>query len=124
MDKLTMAHDWAMKHGDPENFKLTVAEAWEYADLMQAEADKRIKSKNEEKRKALSELLNSACNAHNNPNDWQPDWSQAPNGANIWQKSSADNYYWYCGDTCLGIAPSFDYQGPWQKSLRKRPEGK
>lgn len=42
MDKLTMAHDWAMKHGSPDNFKLTVDEAWEYADAMQAEADKRI----------------------------------------------------------------------------------
>lgn len=41
MNKLKMAHDWCMKHGDPENFKLTIAEAWEYADAMQAEADKR-----------------------------------------------------------------------------------
>lgn len=44
MDKLQMAHDWAMKHGKVESFidrENTVDLAWEYADAMQAEADKR-----------------------------------------------------------------------------------
>ena len=45
MNKLEMAHDWAMKYGSPENFKLTMDEAWEYVDAMQAEADKREKQK-------------------------------------------------------------------------------
>lgn len=38
--KLEMAHDWAMKYGGTLTYK-AVSDAWEYADAMQAEADKR-----------------------------------------------------------------------------------
>lgn len=44
MDKLTMAHDWAMKHGKADtiyNREETIELAWRYADNMQAEANKR-----------------------------------------------------------------------------------
>lgn len=58
MDKLTMAHDWAMKHGSPDNFKLTVDEAWEYADAMQAEANKRINTDRPDVLKAITEKEN------------------------------------------------------------------
>lgn len=40
MNKLTLAHDWAMKHGSTLTHK-TVIDAWAYADAMQAEADER-----------------------------------------------------------------------------------
>ena len=41
MDKLQLAHDWAMKHGSTMTHK-TVIDAWAYADAMQAEADNRV----------------------------------------------------------------------------------
>lgn len=66
--------------------------------------------------------------------EWQPDWSQAPEWAVAWtfDKNAAlwwseipeihgniwfvDNGIWQCSD-----APSFNYQGNWKDSLRKRP---
>lgn len=72
--------------------------------------------------------------------EWQPDWSQAPELANWWAMDSDGDAYWH---SCVVIpfissgvfeagnpqghtseAPSFNYQGDWQDSLRKRPEGK
>ena len=44
MTKLEMAHDYAMKHiqeGWDINYDVLVVAAWQYADAMQAEADKR-----------------------------------------------------------------------------------
>ena len=58
MDKLQMAHEWAMKHGSEWIFD-TVPRAWEYADAMQAEEDKRNKAEAEEKRKEIREMLNA-----------------------------------------------------------------
>lgn len=57
MDKLTMAHDWAIKNSSELIYK-TVEEAWQYADAMQAEADKRNKEEVEQKRKEIREMLN------------------------------------------------------------------
>ncbi len=45
LDKAKMAHEWAMKHGKVDsnyNRENTVQLAWDYADAMQAEADKRV----------------------------------------------------------------------------------
>ena len=58
MDKLTLAHDWAMKHGSAMTHK-TVIDAWAYADAMQAEAEKRNKAEAEQKRKEMREMLNA-----------------------------------------------------------------
>ena len=44
LDKAKMAHEWAMKYGKVDsnyNRENTVQLAWDYADEMQAEADKR-----------------------------------------------------------------------------------
>ena len=38
MDKMKLAHDWAMKYESSESLKLTMDKAWKYADAMQAEA--------------------------------------------------------------------------------------
>ena len=48
--KLEMAHEYAMKHGDAETVgsrQNMVKYAWDYADAMQAEADKREKEESE-----------------------------------------------------------------------------
>lgn len=41
MDKLKLAHDYFMKHGDQNTPILSVELAWEYADMMLAEQEKR-----------------------------------------------------------------------------------
>ena len=46
MNKLEMAHDWVIKYGKVDsnyNRENTVQLAWDYADAMQDEADKRNK---------------------------------------------------------------------------------
>lgn len=46
--KLEMAHEWFMKHSESPSFMYTeVEQAWQYADAMQAEADKREKEDQE-----------------------------------------------------------------------------
>lgn len=91
--------------------------AYEIADAMQAESDKR-------KPKGLPEVL------------FEPDWSQAPKWARWWYSTSDKKFQWCSNkpyqDGCnwfvncgaiytLDVAPSFNYQGDWKNSLRKRP---
>ena len=132
MDKLTMAHEWAMK-----KLELTkgciplqglVECAWDYADAMQAEADSRV---NKDRPDVLQE-------------EWQPDWSVAPDGFDwfvAWadengivgggffytvepEPSPSKHHLGSCwiGRDCESIETgSFGYIGNWQDSLRKRP---
>ena len=118
MDKLTMAHEYALemaKQGIP--LKSCKELGWKYADAMQAEADSRV---NKERPSVLQE--------------WQPDWSLAPEWANWWVMTSkgvtiwidsepriSDNGFYWCLPRGNIEAPSFNYQGKWQDSLRKRP---
>ena len=121
MNKMQMAHEYAMLHMSNPQYKDVddlemVQWAFDYADAMQAEADKRSKEEAEE---------------------WQPDWSVAPEWANWWYKTSDNKYQWCsrkpyqdgcnwfvnCSDIyTLDVSPSFNYQGSWQNSLRKRPK--
>lgn len=114
--KLEMAHEYAMHHITDPQYKNAddldiISWAWDYADAMQAEADKRIKAKAEkdaEKSKVFFERLtkneDGSCkhfhttlnrgecfdcgeklNMADSPQlEWQPDWSQAPEWANWW----------------------------------------
>ena len=122
--KLEMAHEYAMLHmmnpqyKDVDDLEM-VKWAWDYADAMQAEADKRKPS-------GLPEALKE---------EWQPDWSQAPDDAVAWVYSKLDKSgFWchktpvklskgWCTSTMLKKAPTFNYQGSWQDSLRERPNG-
>lgn len=122
MDKLQMAHEYFMKHGRDDSWmEFDVASAWRYADAMQAEAEKRL---NKERPDVLKQ-------------EWQPDWSQAPDSADSWTMRPDGKCLWWKGvpvsdgtrftdlvGGChtVGYAPSFDYQGNWQNSLRKRPQ--
>lgn len=70
MDKLKLAHEFSMKLvGNPttplKDMDSIIAASWQYADAMQAEAEKR-------EPKGLPEALRE---------EWQPDWSQAPDVA-------------------------------------------
>ena len=145
LDKAKMAHDYAiemLKRGDPE--RSIAFDAWTLADAMQAEADKR-KSKPE-----LPSLQQTFINGVEQPRyaptceEWQPDWSQAPSWANWWAMDGfSKKANWYIDKPYLDDdsevelewnidlkintetymhAPSFNYQGIWQDSLRKRPQ--
>ena len=140
--KLEMAHDYAMKHiqeGWDINYDVLVADAWAYADAMQAEADKREPS-------GFPNVLRGACGeivaVKVDDKEWQPDWSQAPdslvkyfavdeNGRGGWfiSKPTLCSDHWYWSDFEERVdndhydhAPSFNYTGDWRESLRKRPK--
>lgn len=121
MNKLKMAHDFVMnciknptvtlKSSDIQNI---VNNSWQYADLMQAEADKR----EDKTRPAVLQ------------DEWQPDWSVAPADAVAWKAIGKSEAYWLKKHTnpaqpliWLANAPTFNYQGNWADSLRNRPEG-
>ena len=135
LDKAKMAHEWAMKHGKSDTIgdRLNMVRyAWGYADAMQAEADKRV-----------IKLPDVFFDAKQNE-EWQPDWSQAPEWANWWAMDGfSKKANWYIDKPYLDDdsevelewnidlkintetymhAPSFNYQGIWQDSLRKRPQ--
>ena len=159
--KLEMAHEWAMKHGDAETVgsrQNMVKYAWEYADAMQVEADKRNKAEAEQKRNAVREMLNAdntflekegqhfddvadMQKPYTSSEEWQPDWSQAPEWATHFfcERDEDDQLNGYFAKDKRGISIDFDiqgfdgygrvrscktfnYQGDWRESLRKRPQ--
>lgn len=126
LDKAKMAHDWVMKYGKVDsnyNRENTVQLAWQYADAMQAEADKRV-----------VKLPHVFFDAKQNE-EWQPDWSQAPAWANYiavysdycnasyFEKEPKiiSGYTWGGTDGKSLLTPIPAYTGNWQDSLRKRP---
>ena len=128
MDKLQLAHDWAMKHGSTMTHK-TVIDAWVYADAMQAEAEKRSKAEAEQKRKEMREMLNA-------PNTFveregqhfddvcgcEVDWRVAPDDATHYVIFADGLAYWYKSEKleCFDIAPSFGIVG---MCVMERPHG-
>lgn len=128
--KLEMAHEYAIAliNSDCEmQFDKFIQLCWNYADAMQAEADKREK---EEQSEHVFEAID----------EWQPDWSQAPDGYDWWAMDGFSGVAnWYKSEPFLDDddtnewnvvllidtyrkAPSFNYQGDWRNSLRKRPK--
>ena len=125
--KLEMAHEWYMMQTRRNGCAL-VADAWKYADAMQAAADKREK---EQQSEHVFEAID----------EWQPDWSQAPEWATHFfcERDEDDQLNGYFAEDKRGISIDFDiqgfdgygracscetfnYQGDWHNSLRKRPE--
>ena len=112
-----------------------VIDAWNLADAMQAEADKREKQNKDEFYANLADPMKKV-----REQEWQPDWSQAPVWANWWAMDENKNTRWiyseleqpYISDMFLrwcavgrfesADAPSFAYTGDWRESLRKRPK--
>lgn len=87
MDKLKLAHDWAMKiiEGNMRAADASdlIERAWNYADAMQAEAEERKKAEAEQKRKEVREILNDANTFIEREgqhfDDLAPTWDQGPN---------------------------------------------
>ena len=94
--KLEMAHEYLLRFTGT-----TVADAWAYADAMQAEADKRNKAEAEQKRKSIREMINADNTflekegQHFDDVEWQPDWSQAPNDATAWEYLGHNSARWH-----------------------------
>ena len=147
MNKLDMAHEYAIAliNSDCEmQFDKFIRLCWNYADAMQAEADKREVSIEEAMKDHVHDYIYGRVCACGKVKDveeeWQPDWSQAPDWANWWAMDENKNTRWiyseleqpYISDIFLrwcavgmfdsADAPSFGYQGNWQDSLRKRPQ--
>ena len=131
MNKLQMAHEFMMKKMETEtidNHWELFYSSWRYADAMQAEADKRVVK--------LPDVFFDT----NKNDEWQPDWSQAPDWANWWCLSVMHGAMWFSREpictkatwamlndvkfcaASFDEAPSFNYAGNWQESLRKRPQ--
>ena len=149
MNKLQMAHQMALmllKNAPLEEVSNAISTAWQYADAMQAEADKREKEESEKKRADIREML-KANNTfveregqHFDDVEWQPDWSQAPSSLiTHWSMEGNGTCTWWVDEPCVDSethfenpenphscchsdAPSFNYIGNWQDSLRKRPQ--
>ena len=118
--KMKLAHEYMQntlnllrKHDIPYDFESLIDESYEYAEAMIAEEDKRTNQTQEE---------------------WQPDWSEAPEWAKWWVMTSkgvpiwidsepkiSDNDFYWCLPRGNIEAPSFYYQGDWKESLRERP---
>lgn len=141
MNKLTMAHEYALKMLENLNpmqmEKPTrdgiVHECFELADAMQAEADKRNNKETCDKNIGLDSSVLKPSNSMGL--EWQPDWSQAPSWANWWAMDMDKNCYWYEDELHLGDvewdrhsigrslkSKPYGYTGNWQNSLRKRPQ--
>lgn len=91
-------------------------------------------------REHLNPELVTLSYAENNK-EWQPDWSQAPSWASAWAVDEDKRANWFNNTPELNLdvcewahgpeidvlsthhskAPTFDYGGNWQDSLRKRP---
>ena len=148
--KLEMAHEFMLamiKAGCSDGPEL-LERAWQYADAMQAEADKReckertdvllTKDKDGNCLHFHHEFGHKKCmDCGASLEEWQPDWSQAPKWANWWsvdqngtanfseKKPSIEGRQWVyysaaSESPCHIEAPSFGYTGDWRNSLRKR----
>ena len=150
--KLEMAHEYAIAliNSDSEmQFDKFIRLCWQYADAMQAEADKREKEEAAQRRKKIREMPNAPNTFveregqhFDDVEEWQPDWSQAPDndvqyfavdedGRGGWfiSKPTLCSDHWYWSDFEERVdndnydhAPSFGYSGDWRNSLRKRPK--
>lgn len=151
MDKLKLAHDYLLKIMsnsplvDQVDIEFAVSTAWSYARMMHSEKIKEDKTDSEQKRKEVREILNDANTfieregQHFDDVEWQPDWSQAPDEANMitidacgvgqyWvmyqgnEPKLGDNRWFddYRGRYLGGFEP-VGFNGNWKDSLRKRP---
>ena len=143
--KIDMAHDYAMLHMMMDRYKdvddLEVVQwANDYVDALEADANKREKAEAEIKRAEMRKLLNADNTfvekegQHFDDVNFEPDWSQAPDGYNRFVVGSdhgigfftdiepelIDQEYFYVGHNAK-VVDNHNYQGDWKDSLRKRP---
>ena len=125
--KLDMAHEYMQntlnllrKHNVPYDLESLIGESFEYADAMYSA----FESKED---KSRPDVLQDVV--------WLPDWSEAPVWAIWWAMDEDGCCYWFedepdmksltwmpTGVSDVAKAHSFNYQGTWVDSLRKRPQ--
>lgn len=144
MDKLTIATQVLLKliETDKTGFDAEgiAAYSFEIADAMQAEAEKRKKVEAAQKRKEIREMLNAPNTfveregqhfddvadiqkPYTSSEEWQPDWSQAPDDATAWEYLGHGSARWHT--TTKGMyraADLFGYSGTDMLSV-ERPDG-
>ena len=140
-EKTKLAHEYLrdiISNWDFNDSFNPVSEAWEYADAMEAEAEKRIKVKSEKDAeeskvifKSLRENEDGSCkHFHTTLNrgecfdcgeklnstdssqlEWQPDWSVAPDGFDWWAMDEDMTACWYCVEPYIddSIIKQWDY---------------
>lgn len=147
--KLELAHDWAMRNYGQFNTEKDLAKfAWKYADAMYEELEKR---ESKERPAIIAGVVAPAEHYYNGKKfdslkdaceyameQWQPDWSQAPDGFNWFAvdknglgyfysykpKYDDEHDYWYDVDCLEGsalLSELHGYTGDWKDSLRERP---
>lgn len=155
--KLELAHQWNLKAlettGERYDYVLAVQESWQYADAMEVEYNKRLKEQKDkiydpmqqkiQEQELDQQRIDHLANemkvsqvAHGE--EWQPDWSQAPDGYDWWAMDEYGSWWfdqepeWIDAEwagyvfnkhnrSATEEAPSFNYQGDWKDSLRKKP---
>ena len=135
-----MAHDY-LKVLLTQNTSRTVGEAVEtayaLADAMQAEADKRKAVGVPEairERHDFTPAINKGFERASQE-EWQPDWSQAPEWAGYFAMDKDGEFYYFEQSPSMascswqpqshgeaGETFNHSYKGNWQDSLRKRPQ--
>lgn len=108
MDKLKLAHDWAMQSIDTGyvcETETLVSEAWKYADAMQAEAEKH---ESKERPKVLFEPK------------FEVDWRVAPKDAIGWMIFDGVSTWLGASGYLIEDAPSFGFTG---SHIVERPHG-
>lgn len=124
MNKMQMAHDFAMKLTGNNETPIKTLEgivemAWKYADAMQAEAEKRNKAEAEQKRKEVREILSDANTFIEREgqhfDDVEPlfevDWRIAPNDAIGWMIFDGASTWLGADGYLIENAPSFGFKG-------------
>ena len=150
--KLEMAHDYAVAMLETPaqltgmSDKDIAIAAFNLAEAMQAEADKReckertdvllTKDKDGNCLHFHHEFGHKKCmDCGASLEEWQPDWSQAPSGYDwfvvggrsgkgffcLVEPEIVKDHYWFVGEDCLSV-DKHNYTGDWRESLRKRPQ--
>lgn len=145
MNKLEMAHQYFMQtigfirdNNIDHNFDDVVSESRDYVYAMQAEADKReinIEEIMKDHKHGFIYGRFCACGkVRDVEEEWQPDWSQAPDDADYWAMDMDNKCYWFANEPHINNdhnewvnethyydSVSFNYTGNWRGSVRKRP---
>lgn len=121
MDKLTMAMEMIVAEvrrvGICSIDSEKVADAWNIADAMQAEADKREKEEAEQKRKEMRELLKHLNTfiekegMHFDDVNFEVDWDLAPPEATTWKTVNNVAIWIAAHGQPLCTAPTFGFTG-------------
>lgn len=124
MDKLALAHSYMVEYVKNNGLEVTDLEVRCAFDIAEAMLEENEKRRDKTRPAVLDEF--------------QVDWSQAPEGFNWWAKDAGGYCAWHRlkpelideeffaqredGDSGLTFkkAPSFNYQGNWKDSLQER----